>query len=333
LVGGHTGTTALRALVAFEPPPGITRNGMWQELPTMLARRSYLAAVGLDGHIFALGGVADGRMLNTFEAFNIENNEWCSWFHLPPMHTKRMQHAAVAASGGRIFVCGGFDGCRDMAVFECFSRELNQWTRKDNMTQRRSFLGLALANKHIWAMGGQDRLDGQIRALATVEAFDLHSERWIEQPPLSCPRIAPAVVSAVNRTGQFIYVCGGSDGQHVLDSMECFNVDEGKWTELPSMGHPRLSHAAAYFRDRLYVFGGNDGQGPLDTFQVYDPRKNVWGPLLKMGDNWEEPRIEEVEAEQAAAASKIQAIQRGKITRRQTRAELEQASAPDSLPS
>jgi len=283
----------------------------------MLVRRSYLAAVGIDGHIFALGGGADGRMQNTVEAFNIETSEWCSWYHLPPMHTKRMQHAAVAASGGRIFVCGGFDGCRDMSVFECFSRELNQWTRLDNMTRGRSSLGLALAAKSIWAIGGQDRLDGQIRALATVEAFDMHSERWMAKPPLSCPRLAPAVVSVVDRTGEFIYVCGGSDGQDVLDTMECFNVVEGKWTELPRMAVPRLSHAAAYFRSRLFVFGGHDGQGPLDSFQVYDPRKNVWGPLLKMGDTWEEAQPEEVEieAEQAAAASKIQAIQRGRKTR------------------
>jgi len=289
----------------------------------MLARRSYLAAVGIDGHIFALGGGADGRMLNTVEAFSIEKNEWCTWFHLPPMHTKRMQHAAVAASGGRMFVCGGFDGCRDMAVFECFTRELNQWTRFDNMTKGRSALGLVLAAKHIWAIGGQDRLDGQVRALASVEAFDLHSERWTEKPALLCPRLAPAVAPAMDRDGEFIYVCGGSDGQHVLDTMECFNVAEGKWIELPRMSHPRLSHTAVYFRGRLYVFGGSDGQGPLDSFQAYDPRKNMWGPLLKMGDSWEEPPVEDataVEAEQAAVATKIQALHRGKITRRELQA-------------
>jgi len=183
------------------------------------------------------------------------------------------------------------------------------------------------AKKHIWAIGGQDRLDGQVRALVTVEAFDLHSERWSPQQPLSCPRIAPGVVTVMDRTGEFIYVLGGSDGEHVLDSVECFNVAEGTWTELPPMSHPRLSHAAVYLRERLYIFGGNDGQGPLDSYQIYDCRKKVWGPLLKMGDNFEEPKVEDIEAEEEAAAAKIQAIHRGKVARRSTRATLESASA------
>lgn len=316
LLGGHSGSTALKIMASFEPALGITRNGRWLELPPMHARRSYLAAVELGGHIFAIGGGADSRMLNTVEAFDVEKSEWILWYTLPPMQSKRMQHAAVAA-GDKIFVCGGFDGRRDMATVECFNPTLNQWSWMDSMSTRRSYLGMAVAEKHIYAIGGQDRLSGTARAHATVEAFDLHSERWYERPPLSVPRIAPAVVSVVSRTGEeFIYVCGGSNESEVLASVERFDVKRGKWTELPPMNTPRLSHAAVVFKHRMFVFGGSDGEGPLDTFEVFDLHKHLWGPSLKLGQFEQDLKAAE-EEEQEAAATKIQAIHRGNMSRRQ----------------
>jgi len=225
-------------------------------------------------------------MLNTMEVFDIEKNAWVVWFSLPPMQSKRMQHAAVEAQG-RVFVAGGFDGTRDMTTFECFDPVRNMWMWLDSMSTRRSYLALARSEGHIFAIGGQDRLSGSARAHSTVEAFDLHSERWFERPPLQAPRIAPAAAALLGAAGEeIVYVCGGSDGEEVLASVECYvaSADTAAWTSGPPMSTPRLSHAAVVFRNKLYVIGGSDGQGPLDTFECFDPQEGHWSAPMRMGE-------------------------------------------------
>lgn len=285
LVGGHSDHSPIRSLVSFQPADDDTSSGKWCELPPMQARRSYLAVAVSDKLIYAIGGGADNRMLNTMEVFDVEKNAWVVWFSMPPMQSKRMQHAAIAAEG-KVFVAGGFDGTRDMATFECFNSALNEWAWLDSMFVRRSYLAMTLAKGHLFAIGGQDRLSGAARAHSTVEAFDLFSERWYERPPLQVPRIAPAAATLVSESGEeVVYVCGGSDGEEVLASVECYTAssDGGCWSSAPPMHTPRLSHAVAVFRNKLYVLGGSDGHGPLDTFECFDPQEGRWSPPMRMG--------------------------------------------------
>jgi len=94
----------------------------------------------------------------------------------------------------------------------------------------------------------------------------------------------------VTLVGEFgeevVYVCGGSDGEEVLASVECYvaNGEGGAWTAAPPMSTPRISHGAVALRNRLYVFGGSDGQTPLDTFECFDPKEGRWSPPVRMGN-------------------------------------------------
>lgn len=113
LCGGHDGESPMKTLEAFDPGPEVGSPGVWTKMPPMLARRTYPQTVFLDGRIFAIGGSADGRTLNTIEVFDPVENVWTYWFSMPPMQIKRTLHGA-AVGNGKIFVCGGFDGTRDM---------------------------------------------------------------------------------------------------------------------------------------------------------------------------------------------------------------------------
>jgi len=287
LLGGHDGESPLKRLEGFVPrappePPG-GEGGVWRDLPPMLARRAYLSTVELSGRIYAIGGSADGRTLNTLEVYYPNENTWAQWFTMPPMQTKRTLHGS-AVGGNRIFVAGGFDGTRDLTSVECYDPATNAWSWKSRMGIGRSYLALTAVGDSIYAIGGQDRRsESGPRAHGEVEVLDLYSERWNLVAPLNTGRLGLAAAVLIDEEGvQFVYVCGGSDGSKVLNSTEKFNVTEGTWTEAPPMNIGRLGHAAAVVDNRLYVFGGFDGNVPLDTFECYDPKTQHWSPLMKM---------------------------------------------------
>uniref|UniRef100_A0A7S1F9I8 Uncharacterized protein n=1 Tax=Noctiluca scintillans TaxID=2966 RepID=A0A7S1F9I8_NOCSC len=293
LVGGHNSAGPLRKLERFVPDPGKTRGGTWDALPDMLARRSYLAAVGVASRIFAVGGSADGRALNTIESFCPSGVEWEHWFQMPPMQTKRTLHAA-AMGQDTLFVTGGFDGTRDMATTECYDPATNTWKWKDVMNVKRSYHAMCPASyvdergeRHscLYSLGGQNRLDEHgLRALDSVEAFDLHSERWYDKAPLPEGRLGAAAGTLVDALGEeWIYVCGGSNGDETLCTAVRYHVRTNGWSDAPPMAKQRLGHVAAVQGNKLYVFGGFDGTEALDTFEVFDPIEGCWGSLLKMG--------------------------------------------------
>jgi hypothetical protein len=220
------------------------------------------------------------------------------------MQTKRTLHAA-AVGNGRIFVCGGFDGMRDMATVEGYDPRTNAWHTKSswNMTEGRSYLALCHAVGRIYAIGGQNRGKAaesndpyeNSRALRIVEAFDLYSERWLEAPPLEVGRIGLTASHLQHPDGEdFVYACGGSNGLDPLDSVERFSVTKGRWSAAPSMSLPRLAHTAAVVDGRLYVIGGYDGKEPLDSFQCFDPKIGEWGPLMKMAALTDTPSRPEI---------------------------------------
>lgn len=283
--GGHDGESPVKALQCLEPGAELDSPGSWRQMPPMLARRSYLQAVNLDSRVFAIGGSADGRTLNTIEVFDPVQSSWCQWFSMPPMQTKRTLHGA-ADGEGKLYVVGGFDGMRDLNTTECYDPRTNTWTTHQswNLNQGRSYLALCSCKGSIYALGGQDRRqsDGP-RAHSTVEAFNLYSERWVPQKPLTTGRLGLSATHVLHADGEdFIYACGGSDGTNVLASVECFNVREGTWSGAPPMSVPRLGHASAVVNGRLYVIGGYDGKEPLDTFECFDPALGKWSPPMKI---------------------------------------------------
>jgi N-acetylneuraminic acid mutarotase len=252
-------------------------------MPAMLARRSYPACVVAGCQAVICGGSADGRVLNTIEAFDTDQESWDMWFTMPPMQMKRTLFGAVVGDG-KLVVCGGFDGIRDLTSVEMYDFEGSSWHRLPSLDSGRSYLALVSDNRYIYAIGGQERTrDNGPRAFQQVDLLDMQSEVWLPGVPMLNNRLGHAAALLEQGGSKFIYVCGGSDGLDTLNTMERFNISEQIWENLPPMGVPRLGHAAAVVRGRLYVIGGYDGQEVLDTFECFDPASGCWGPILPMG--------------------------------------------------
>jgi len=280
LLGGHDPDTPVKLCESFLPD-GAESPGEWTRMAPMLARRAYLSVSTLDRKIYASGGSADGRALNSIEVFDLEKVEWSHWFHIPPMQTKRTMHASEVGDG-LLFVIGGFDGMRDLRTVEAYNPETNAWSWCSRMEEGRSYLAVCRMAGIIYAIGGQDRRQDRDwpRAHHTVEAFDLYSMRWFSAPPLSIGRLGLSASVLIVDGEEYIYACGGSDGKDVLRTVERYNVKEGAWTEAPPMHVCRLSHAAAVVENRLYIIGGFDGKEMRKTFECFDPELGRWGPLF-----------------------------------------------------
>lgn len=60
--------------------------------------------------------------------------------------------------------------------------------------------------------------------------------------------------------GNKLYVVGGSDGSHSLNSTEYFDAESQTWVVGPSMTTPRANVEVAVVGDRLYAVGGFSGK-------------------------------------------------------------------------
>ncbi|XP_070574625.1 kelch-like protein diablo isoform X2 [Ptychodera flava] len=96
--------------------------------------------------------------------------------------------------------------------------------------------------------------------------------------PMNTPRSAFGVVSDSN----IVYVVGGSNSMHALNSVEKYDVMANKWEELGAMHEPRHGTSVSVLNGQLYACGGQDDSQYLDTVEVYSHQTNTWNYVPSM---------------------------------------------------
>ena len=82
---------------------------------------------------------------------------------------------------------------------------------------------------------------------------------------------AQAMEPLVPANDQDIIILGGRSGvgkDDVLNTVEKFNIVEGKSTELPRMNQPRVGLASCVYNNNIMVTGGFNGHDSLDSIEV-----------------------------------------------------------------
>ena len=82
---------------------------------------------------------------------------------------------------------------------------------------------------------------------------------------------AQAMKPLVPANVQDIIILGGHNGlarDEVTNTVEKFNIVEGKSTELPRMNQPREGSASFVYNNNIMVTGGNSGQDGLDSIEA-----------------------------------------------------------------
>ena len=78
--------------------------------------------VNLDQILYVIGGAND-TALDTTECFDFQTDKWRT---LSPMHERRSS-VAMAAVGGNLYACGGYDGYSSLRTVESYNPNSNEW--------------------------------------------------------------------------------------------------------------------------------------------------------------------------------------------------------------
>jgi Kelch motif len=156
--GGDDGTTApsLGTLLIYDP-----KTDQWDTGAPMPTPRSNLKLVHLNGHIYAIGGIANGKptgpALPTVERYDPAQDQWAA---VAPMNTPRV-NPATAVAGDQIVVIGGADGpdfdhLHPLETVEVYSPANDKWTQFDPpLNQARSGMTSAtVQGTALLAIGG-----------------------------------------------------------------------------------------------------------------------------------------------------------------------------------
>lgn len=102
-------------------------------------------------------------------------------------------------------------------------------TEPPMMTKRKNF-GLVACDKHLYAIGGQDK---QGRTLASVERFNVSSGCWEECAALTYPRMGIACAKYQEK----IWAAGGMSGSKrnpLSNSVECYDIARDQYELIDS---------------------------------------------------------------------------------------------------
>ncbi len=247
----------------------------WVSCTPLPSRRAHGGLVSAEGKLYSMGGLNGHSRMDTVDVLEPVMEVWSSG---PPMTVPRSDFGTVFDGVRSIYCVGGMVRNQDVATVDILDIRNNSWRKGPSLQAPRSFLGAAIVNGVVYAVGGAI---GRKR-LAWVERLDTNETcpdpEWEEVANLNVARSRPGVTQLNGR----VYAVGGYNGSDYLCSVECYCPDTNQWMLIERMANPRNSPAVACFRGNLIVAGGYDGKNMLDSVESYNPEQEGWsntGPL------------------------------------------------------
>lgn len=244
----------------------------WTTVAPLQTPRGFLATGGVNGLLYAVGGVNAGFFVSTVEAYDPATNSWSTVAPLPTPRTG----LAAGVIGGILYAVGG-SSTQTVGTVEAYDPVTNSWTAKAAMPTPRYVLGVGAVDGVLYAVGGFD-LDGH--QWSTVEAYDPSTDTWATKAPLPTPRWNLAVVG-VNGV---LYALGGTgSGLTALGTVEAYDPATNTWTTLAPMPTPRAGLSVGVVNGIIYAVGGFDNNlATLGAVEAYDPATNTWAARAEL---------------------------------------------------
>jgi hypothetical protein len=253
--GGSTSSVQPPFAELVDPRSGAASTGGW-----MMQPRSRHAALRLaDGRVAAVGGT----QRNSIEIWSRDRNAWA-------LAGNRMAHTREHATasllpGGRVLIVGGYTPAMNYSFAEIFDPANESFTPVPNAPMERRWLhaALTLADGSVLIVGGED----DNGALASIWRFDLTTQRFVAQAPLTMAR---SVVRAIVTPEDEVLLYGGEQqADEALSSGVAWRG--GSLRALPDMTAPRAWHSLTRLADgRLLVLGGQHRTSFVAGGMLYD---------------------------------------------------------------
>ena len=237
--------------------------GDWRQGPELLDARAGLAAVELNGRVYAAGGSGLTVPNSTVETFDPSTLQWRDDSTLP----RGLERFGLATLNGRLYAAGGyaasdplsnsgndltgyrrpqFEPLRPSAEMWSLDPLEGVWQRETAMPGPKASFQLVALDGLLYAIGGEDGTDG-------VFIFDPTTRSWnVIGAPAEITRRGAAAVTVDGH----IYFIGGVDDGVVTGRVDIFDPETGSWTIGPALPEPRAGHAAAVLEGEIHIAGG-----------------------------------------------------------------------------
>ncbi len=234
---------------AFDP-----ETGTYDAIADLPSAQNGLAAVALDGRVWAIGGAnAFGLALPTLRSYDPVLDAWTD--HRPMLNGRR--DAVAVVIGGEIHVVGG-DNNGPVQAVEIYDPLTDRWRNGPLLPEARAgAVGVAWQGR-LFIAGGRNA-DGVIHG----NLLELRDGRWLSTQVGAFP-VADAVAGLI---GSRLIVMGGRQvGDALTDRHSTFDLDRRRmdraWTPATRLLLPYDHAAAVTHNGEIYVFGGNTGTPP-----------------------------------------------------------------------
>ncbi|KAI5638650.1 kelch motif domain-containing protein [Phthorimaea operculella] len=220
--------------------------------------------------IYVAGGYFR-HSIDTFEAFNLDDNCWTT---LPRLTVPRSGLGAAFLKG-LFYAVGGRNtspgSSYDSDWVDVYNPLTGSWRPCSPMSTPRHRVGVAVMDGLLYAVGGSAGNEYH----KSVECYDPETDTWSKVAPMGSARLGVGVC-VVNR---LLYAVGGFDGARRTNTVECYHPENNKWSEVAPMTTARSGAGVAALGQYIYVVGGYDGSAQLSSVERYDTERGVWSTV------------------------------------------------------
>ncbi len=249
----------------------------WEIQPPLSQPRSRMAAVGVAGQIYVVGGEGEeGETLDLVEIYDLERGQWRRGAPLPSPRA----NLALAAGGDDLIVAGGSridnEAPNGILLYDDlarYDRDADRWTTGGKLPLALAGAALVVQDEAIYLLGGwngqavQDRL----WRLPLEQVDSASPEDWevVTHLPIPAAWFGAVLVNDV------IYVAGGYDGRHELAEFAAYTIPSGEWQRLTSLSTPRGGVSLVYDGMTILALGGGWTR-TIQNHERYDALTNQW---------------------------------------------------------
>nr|XP_018667486.1 kelch-like protein 23 isoform X2 [Ciona intestinalis] len=231
--------------------------------------------VAVGRFIYVIGGFNYEKMQSTRATWRLCTRE-NRWSQVAPMKHGRLMHCATTV-GGRVYVCGGYDGETVHSTAECYDTRINKWIALPNMPIG---VGNAACTSHdvsIYVICGQFGVKS-IQTTSKVQQFNTTSRQWSLPTIYDSPVFSPLSEYGMSAVGfeDDIIVLGGQTTR-----VDAFNTKTLKWKRLADMNSRRMDVTCMKYRGQVLAAGGWDYSSGeyFGSVEVYNSVLNTWKVL------------------------------------------------------
>ena len=240
IVGGREGLKTLPTVEYYD-----FEKQIWSSVNSMNTHRHGLGACYFNGLLYAIGGHDGWSFLNTVERYELETNTWSM---VAPMLNARSTQG-VATLNNRLYAIGGRDSSSCLKFVEYYNPNNNKWSACAPMSKRRGSVGVAVLNGFIYAIGGHELPNTLLgcNRWDCAERYDPKLDQWTMIASMSKPKEAVGI----STLGNYVYVCGGFDGNKYLNDVERYDPSRNEWKRVQPLNMLRAGTSLVHVKNEI----------------------------------------------------------------------------------